>query len=69
MEHEVVFRNPSTKNIFLFHLRSQQTQKDYLKDMRFQSLVPFHVVSKVKLNIYFTKSLPQLKQHLIILGV
>lgn len=44
-------------------------EKAIWKTWRFQSLVLFHVVSKVKLNISFIKSLPQLKQQLRIVGV
>lgn len=66
MEYEVVFRNPSTKNIFYSSSEDSKHEKTNSRTWRFQSLVTFHVDSKVKLHIYFLRSLPQLKKHLII---
>lgn len=69
MEHEAVFRNPSTKNIFYSTSEASKHDKTNWRMWRFQTLIPFHGVSKVKLNIYFLRPLPHLKQHLTVLGV
>lgn len=64
-----MFWNPGNKNMFYSSSEDSKHEKPIWKTWMFQSLVIFHVVSKAKLNISFSKSLPQLKQQLIIARV